>query len=478
MKAAIYVRVSTLEQADEGYSITEQIDKLKKYCDLKDWIVENVYQDPGFSGSNLKRPGMDKLIHSVENNNVDVVLVYKLDRLSRSQKDTLYLIEDVFQKNNTAFVSLNENFDTSSPFGRAMIGILAVFAQLEREQIKERMTMGKIGRAKSGKAMSWRWAPFGYKYQDDNYIVQPLEATIVKQIFDSYLAGYSITKLKDLLNDEGHIAKDIPWSYRTIRQTLDNPTYAGYTKYKDQIFEGNHEAIVSKEAFEKVQEELAIRQKKAYERSNNPRPFQAKYMISGLVRCGYCGCSLGIHLGTVRKDGSRSQVYKCATTRKGKNMTQKKAESCIPIRYQKNDLENAVLQAIDEIKFNPKKNTFNTEEQNNTKIYEKQLSDLAKKFDKLVTLYIDNYIPLETFEERKGSILSQQESIQSIIDSQTKPPTKLDPADAKTILNSYEGSIFKKNYDDQKIIVRQLIDHIVVTQENMQIYWNFEVLEK
>ncbi|MCV2528148.1 recombinase family protein, partial [Melissococcus plutonius] len=212
MQTAIYVRVSTNEQAEEGYSIDEQIDKLTKFCEIKEWNVTHIYKDPGFTGSNMERPGLQKLIRDVKLNRIDTILVYKLDRLSRSQKDTLYLIEDIFEAKQTAFVSLNENFDTSTPFGKAMIGILAVFAQLEREQIKERMTMGKLGRAKSGKAMSWHWAPFGYKYIDGNYVINDLESQIVKQIFYDYLSGISITKLKDKLNEEGHIAKDIPWS--------------------------------------------------------------------------------------------------------------------------------------------------------------------------------------------------------------------------------------------------------------------------
>lgn len=196
MHVAIYVRVSTLEQAEEGYSIEEQIDTLKKFCEVKKWTVTKVYSDPGFSGSNIERPGLSNLIKDAKNQYFDTVLVYKLDRLSRSQKDTLYLIEDVLGVNDISFVSLNENFDTATPFGKAMIGILAVFAQLEREQIRERMTMGKVGRAKSGKAMSWRWTAFGYRYPDDGsrdtYEIVPLEAKIVQQIYDDYLMVYPL----------------------------------------------------------------------------------------------------------------------------------------------------------------------------------------------------------------------------------------------------------------------------------------------
>ena len=139
-KAAIYIRVSTIEQAQEGYSIGEQKERLIAYCKAQDWIIADIYIDGGYSGSNLKRPAIQKLMS--ETHKFDIVLVHKLDRLSRSQRDTLYLIEEIFLPNKIDFVSMQESFDTSSPFGKAMIGLLAVFAQLEREQIKERLRWG------------------------------------------------------------------------------------------------------------------------------------------------------------------------------------------------------------------------------------------------------------------------------------------------------------------------------------------------
>ena len=130
-RAALYIRVSTQEQAQEGYSIGEQRERLIAYCKAHDWAIADIYVDGGYSGSNLKRPAIQKLM--TETAKFDVVLVYKLDRLSRSQRDTLYLIEEIFLPNTVDFVSMQESFDTSSPFGKAMIGLLAVFAQLERE---------------------------------------------------------------------------------------------------------------------------------------------------------------------------------------------------------------------------------------------------------------------------------------------------------------------------------------------------------
>ena len=116
---ALYVRVSTDIQVD-GYSIDEQIERLEKYCDANRWIVYNKYIDPGYSGSNMDRPGLTDMIKDIRHKKIDLVLVYKLDRLSRSQKDTLYLIEEEFLPNGVDFISMTENFDTSSPFGRAM----------------------------------------------------------------------------------------------------------------------------------------------------------------------------------------------------------------------------------------------------------------------------------------------------------------------------------------------------------------------
>lgn len=124
MKVALYPRVSSHEQV-EGYSIGEQIDRLTKYCEAMGWEIYKIYTDPGYSGGNTERPGLQEMLKDIKAGKVDKVVVYKLDRLSRSQKDTMMLIEDEFLAYGVDFVSMSENFDTSTPFGRAMIGILA-----------------------------------------------------------------------------------------------------------------------------------------------------------------------------------------------------------------------------------------------------------------------------------------------------------------------------------------------------------------
>ncbi|MBL1228197.1 recombinase family protein [Enterococcus sp. BWB1-3] len=475
-RTAIYVRVSTLEQAEGGYSIDQQIEKLKQFCEIKDWNIAQVYKDPGFTGSNTDRPALTKLIKDVKLKNVDTVLVYKLDRLSRSQKDTLYLIEDVFLKNDVAFVSLSENFDTNTPFGKAMIGILAVFAQLEREQIRERMTMGKIGRAKSGKPMSWIHAPFGYKLVNGEYVKNELEAAIVKQVFDDYLSGISITKLRDKLNSEGHIAKDIPWSYRTIRQTLDNPTYAGYTKYKDQRFPGNHEEIISKETFDLVQNELVIRQKKAYERNNNPRPFQTKYLVSGLVRCGYCGSIFELRQYGVKKDGTRTKKYFCVSQSTKKNRTNKRASSCSAQNYSKDFLEQQILGQLEKFRISPSLIDLIVDKPQkvDTTIYKKRIKELNSQLEKLINLYLEESIPLEILNNKREVLQKEKSAIEDKLDKTESRNKDFTGEDAKNALANIQGSVFDLEYEVQKNLVNRLIEKITIKDDKMDVSWKFK----
>ena len=196
----LYVRVSLDIQVD-GYSIDEQLVRLRKYCEAHGWTIYNEYVDPGFSGANIDRPAMLKLLKDVREKKIDTVLVYKLDRLSRSQKDTLYLIEEEFLPNGVDFVSMSENFDTSTPFGKAMIGILSVFAQLEREQIKERLAMGHIGRAKAGYWRGGSNAPVGYDFIDGRLVINEYEALQVRKIFELFLNGETLNSIAKYMSE-------------------------------------------------------------------------------------------------------------------------------------------------------------------------------------------------------------------------------------------------------------------------------------
>ena len=474
-KVALYVRVSTTSQLEEGYSIEEQKAKLESYCDIKDWHIYKVYTDGGFSGSTTERPALEQLIKDAQSKLFDTVLVYKLDRLSRSQKDTLYLIEDIFLKNNIEFVSLLENFDTSTPFGRAVIGLLSVFAQLEREQIKERMQLGKLGRAKAGKSMMWAKTSYGYDYNKEtgSMTVNEYEALAVKEIFTSYLAGMSITKLRDKINEE--YPKQPAWSYRTIRGILANPVYCGLNQYKGQTFQGTHKPLISLADFEQTQRELAKRQQTAKELSN-PRPFQAKYMLSGLAQCGYCHAPLKVILGQKRKDGSRFKRYECYQRhpRKTRGVTvYNDNKKCDSGYYDMELLEHYVLTRISQLQNDPDKiqELFldDTSPEIDKQAIQKQIDSLTLKLSKLNDLYLDDRITLDELRSKSADFIKQRATLEeeikkAVTDKQAGKREKIEKLlDASSVLDM--------SYDNQKVIVRELIDKVQVTSDKIVIRW-------
>lgn len=474
-KVAVYIRVSTLSQLEEGYSIEEQKAKLESYCDIKDWHVYKVYTDGGFSGSTTERPALEQLVRDAQSKLFDTVLVYKLDRLSRSQKDTLYLIEDVFLKNNIEFVSLLENFDTSTPFGRAVIGLLSVFAQLEREQIKERMQLGKLGRAKAGKSMMWAKTSYGYDYDKEtgSMTVNEYEALAVKEIYSSYLAGMSITKLRDKINEE--YPKNPAWSYRTIRGILANPVYCGLNQYKGQTFQGTHKPIISLVDFEQTQRELAKRQQTAKELSN-PRPFQAKYMLSGLAQCGYCHAPLKVILGQKRKDGSRFKRYECyqrhPRTTKGVTVynDNKKCESGY---YDMELLEHYVLTRVSQLQNDPEKIqelfSDDTSPAVDRQAIQKQIDSLTLKLSKLNDLYLDDRITLDELRSKSSDFIKQRATLEEKIKKATSDKQASQRKKIEKLLDA--SSVLEMSYDNQKVIVRELIDKVQVTSDKVVIRW-------
>ena len=196
----------------------------------------------------------------------DYVIVYKLDRLSRSQKDTLYLIEDVLIPHGVCFVSLNENMDTSTPIGRAMLGIMSAFAQLERETIRERTRMGMKERIKSGLWRGGGKIPYGYDYDSERGILVPnADAERVRLMYKLYLDGWSMMA----------ISKYMGLKYeRLTEQILKRRTNCGYIVYNGEEYKGKHEPIVSEEIFERAQKMMEERSR---------APYGNRSLLSGMI---------------------------------------------------------------------------------------------------------------------------------------------------------------------------------------------------
>lgn len=464
-KVAIYVRVSTTNQAEEGYSIDEQKDKLISYCKIKDWTVYDVYVDGGFSGSNTERPALEQLIKDAKSKSFDTVLVYKLDRLSRSQKDTLYLIEDIFLGNGIGFVSLLENFDTSTPFGKAMIGILSVFAQLEREQIKERMMLGKVGRAKAGKNMAWINPAFGYDYDTTTQktTIIPSQALVIQRIFDEYIKGKPIAKIAEDLNKEGKHGKTTPWRPNSLRSLLRNKMYYGVIEYKGEIYQGEHEPIISKETYELAQIEYLKRRETTVKRTNNPRPFQSKYMLSGHLHCGYCGARVTLYVSKRRKDGSKLLKYYCINRNKG----------CHSNTYLLEDLENIVMSEIKKVQLDENYLAL-AEETKKPKVdkaaIQKEIDKLDTRLNRLNELYLNDMITMEKMKTESAEIFTTKKALQEQLEIDLDALSS--QKRAEFIQNIKKLDLQHITYANKKLIVDKLISDIKLKENSIEITWN------
>lgn len=259
VKAAIYTRVSTEDQAKEGFSLDAQLDKLKSYCKARDWDIANVYVDDGYSGRNIKRPAYTKLIQEIDS--WDVLLVIKMDRIHRNSKNFMMMMEDL-KKHEKEFVSMTESLDTSTAMGRFVMDIIQRIAQLESEQIGERVYDGMHQKAKTNGGMLGFNIPYGYDYIDGNLLINELEAKHVKEIFDFYSSGYSMKKIADKFNNNNIPTKqNKKWGSETISKILKNSIYCGTFHWENIKHDDVYPQIIDKEYFNNIQNMIKIKRK-------------------------------------------------------------------------------------------------------------------------------------------------------------------------------------------------------------------------
>ena len=235
---ALYMRVSTQTQVDEGYGLEAQRQKLLAFCTAQGWQVDarHVYIDAAESGAKLERPALQRLLADVRAGEIERVVIYKLDRLARSVKHFVNLWEDELEAYGCAIVSATEQLDTSTPTGRLLVQMLAAFAELERVAIGERLRYGKGEAARTGSSLCGRPAPFGYEYNEDTgrLEVQRTEARIVARLFEEFNAGAGLRSLADKLNGAGVASpKGGKWHAQTVRRVLGNGTYAGLVQWAE-----------------------------------------------------------------------------------------------------------------------------------------------------------------------------------------------------------------------------------------------------
>ena len=290
MKVAIYTRVSTDMQVD-GFSLDEQTDKLMDYIERHKLELFRIYTDPGVSAKDLNRPGIKELLRDFEAGLFDVILVHKLDRLTRNIGDLHNLVELV-NKRNRKLISYSEDIDTSTPGGRMFVYFLGIIAQLFRENLAEEVRKGMTGRAKRG-LHNVTVPLYGYdRTEDGQLVVIPDQAETVRWIFDQYIRGIGTTNIAKMLNDKGiRRNQGAKWDQHKVMMTITNLHYIGKIHWKAEnlpeseriIRDGTHESIVSKEVFDKAQNILKRRREGTISRNSY------EYIFGGIIRCAACG---------------------------------------------------------------------------------------------------------------------------------------------------------------------------------------------
>ena len=257
LRAALYTRVSTEEQAQEGFSLDAQMSRLEAYCESMGWEIAGRYREEGHSGrTSEKRPEYQRMMS--EKDDWDIVLVLKMDRIHRNSVEFAKMISDL-KESGKDFCSMNEDFDTKTAMGRFTMDLVQRIAQLESEQIGERVKAGMEQKAKFGKGILGSPNPYGYEIKDGKLTVIDDEKYAVRAIFKMCSSGYSMNKVSEYLNDAMIPAKKGgKWNRQEIDKILHNPLYAGYVRWDNNIRQGEHCAIIDKDLYESINGPLMV----------------------------------------------------------------------------------------------------------------------------------------------------------------------------------------------------------------------------
>ena len=463
-RVLLYIRVSTTRQDLEGYSIPMQKERLFAYCKAKGWVVVGVFVDPGFSGASLDRPGMASLIEAVEAKKGDAVLVYKLDRLSRSQRDVLYLLDEVFEPNGIAFVSMQESFDTSTVFGKAVMGILSVFSQMERATISERTMMGRVGRTEKG---LWRgggdW-PIGYDYVDGELVVNEPEAEQVRMVYGMYADGISVTEITRRM--EGYTTKHGDWSHTsTVSNVLDNPLYAGTVHFDGVRAKGKHTAIVDPDT------DRIVKYRRDRLRHAENHGIDSDYLLTGLIFCSRCGAR---YFANRRPSGQ--VVYSCHSRAK-KNKKMVKDASCKAPHYPMTELDARVesellyyaedLSRVDQaIKKRAARGGDSLADR-----HAEELGRIDTEINKLMDLYQHSDLAsVEEIADRIAKLHAERVKLSPKIEVGGKG---FDVEGSKVILRDVRHGWRGLDIRGRRALLLQLIDRIHVDAGGIDIDWSF-----
>lgn len=432
-KVAIYARVSTIEQAEEGYSIDEQERLLVEYCNKNDYIVIKTYSDRGISGKDIKhRDALKQLLRDAEEKKFDMVISWKINRISRKLSDVLKIVETL-EKNNIAFKSYSEPFETNTPAGKMQFQMMALIGEFERGTIAQNVKMGMCAKARSGEWCGGRVLGYdlieiekeeGNKRKKTKLVINEKEAKIINIIFSDYSNGKGYKAITSKLNKLGYKTKlGNNFSVGSIRDILTNPVYIGKIRYNVRqnwsekrrrninanpiIVDGIHEAIISQNLWDRVQATLESKKGKP------ARIYDGEYPLTGILKCPKCGAGMVIMRTTnTLADGTKRRIayYACG------NWKNKGTAVCNSNSIRVDKANDYVFGKLSELLSNEKMIKAIVENVNKSRVKKvtpakkelqrinKELERIDKKKNKIFEAYEDDILTKEEFKGRRDEL--------------------------------------------------------------------------
>lgn len=458
--AGIYIRVSTFDQAREGFSLREQEERLKEFCKFKRYNIYKVYQDAGISAKNDKRPAYQEMIEDVKKGNINVIVALKLDRLTRSVYDIEKLMKFVNDYECDIDCMADESNTTTSN-GRTVMRIMTSVSQNEIEKCSERTKFGMAGAIKNGHIPNR--TGLGFKRENKKLVPDPLTKDIIVRIFDLYLEGKSHQAIANIYNKEKVLGKT-NWYDSTIQKILSNELYKGdYVNGKrtkhPTYYENVIEPIVSKEKWESCQYQK-LRNARHYERT-------ATYLFTNKLKCSKCGNFLGGH-ATTKTNGKKYYYYKCNTCKTYFNEIdiEKELKAFMLELAKQDDLINNYYTPFIKSKLEDK-----------TEDYKKEIKDLDKQLDRIKTAYIKGVVKLEDFDKEIKHIEYQKSDLEKRQKGQKQYEDLSFTLNDLLIIQDIQEIEFYTNPDvlnnwsnkskeDKQKIIGKYIDNITIEKKN------------
>lgn len=449
-RVALYVRVSTDEQAREGYSIEAQKDALIKYAKEHEYKIVDIYVDDGFTArkSMMKRKEFVRMLNDVKAGEIDLILFIKLDRWFRSVRD-YYKVDEILEKYGVSWKATQENYDTSTANGRLHVNIRLAIAQDEADRTGERIKFVFQKKVSDGEYTTGK-VPLGYKLKNKKLVIDKEKADLARDIFEKYLELGSKHAVVVYFNE----IRDERICYTSLTSMLKNRIYVG--EYKDN--KDFCEALIERKTFDKVQDMLS----KTFIRQTNKR---RTYLFSGLVYCPHCNNRMTGARNADKKDGTCKQYYRCAKYTMSRHCDYNRSIT-------EADIENYLINHIfDEIENYKAEYEIQKKKSADENILKNRKSNLEKRIAKLKDLYLNDLI---TIQEYKNDAAKYQQQINDIIEMPNHERKSADTIEQLNLLlqNDFKSIYMMLSRDEKAEFWRNIISKIVPTTHGYSIFFN------